>query len=127
MSLLIKNANNGLLSMPPNGQPANPTLAATSYIHPFAKNNYHENSPSKLCSIESPLGSAIGHCLLLEENQRLTLMDAGIGWAETLAPDEKLGQELIEITGFKFDEGLTAIKQIEKLGLHPQHSVPEKR
>ena len=71
--------------------------------------------------IESPLGSAIGHCVLIEENNSLTLIDAGIGLAETRAPEQKLGKELIEITGFKFDEKLTAIRQIEQLGLDPNN------
>ncbi|MFS4466175.1 MBL fold metallo-hydrolase [Maribacter sp. 2210JD10-5] len=62
------------------------------------------------------MGSAIGHCMLLEENGKLALVDTGIGLAETKEPILKLGKELIEITGFKFDEGITAIKQIEKLG-----------
>lgn len=69
--------------------------------------------------IESPLGSAIGHCLLIDENDRLTLIDAGIGLEESRNPVAKLGKELVEITGFEFDESLTAIRQIEKLGLRP--------
>jgi len=35
MSLLIKNANNGLLSMPPNSQPAKPTHDGTAASQPF--------------------------------------------------------------------------------------------
>ncbi|AWX45011.1 putative metallo-hydrolase [Flagellimonas maritima] len=69
--------------------------------------------------IESPLGSAIGHCMLLEEQDKFILIDAGIGLSETKEPELKLGKELIEITGFKFDEEITAIKQIEKLGINP--------
>lgn len=66
--------------------------------------------------IESPLGSAIGHCLLLERGGRLTLIDSGIGLGETVNPEQRLGKELIEVTGFRFDESLTAVRQIEKLG-----------
>ena len=36
--------------------------------------------------IESPLGSAIGHCVLIELNGNLTLIDAGIGMTETKKP-----------------------------------------
>ncbi len=68
--------------------------------------------------IESPMGSAIGHCMLLEKDGELVLIDAGIGLAETKEPEKKLGKELIEITGFKFDEEITAIKQIERLGFN---------
>ncbi len=71
--------------------------------------------------IESPLGSAIGHCLLVEQNSKLTLIDTGIGLAETRNPYKTLGKELVEITGFKLDENLTAIRQIEHLGLDPSN------
>ncbi len=70
-------------------------------------------------AIESPFGPAIGHCLLVVDNQNLTLIDSGIGLAETKNPKELLGKELIERTGYRFNENLTAIKQIEKLGYKP--------
>ncbi|MEJ7643763.1 MAG: MBL fold metallo-hydrolase [Chryseolinea sp.] len=76
---------------------------------------YHLNC----VQIESPLGSAIGHCVLIESNENLTLVDAGIGMAETQNPEKTLGKDLIETTGFKFDENLTAIRQIEQLGFDP--------
>ncbi|PCE66739.1 MBL fold hydrolase [Sediminicola luteus] len=69
--------------------------------------------------IESPMGSAIGHCLLIEHNQGLILIDAGIGLNETRAPFQTLGKELIDLTGFQFDEERTAYRQIERLGLDP--------
>ncbi len=71
--------------------------------------------------IESPMGSAIGHCLLIQENEKLILIDTGIGLLETKEPEKRLGKELIEATGFEFDESLTAIRQIENLGLNPEH------
>ena len=71
--------------------------------------------------IESPLGSAIGHCVLIESNGTLTLIDAGIGLAETQNPEMKLGKDLIDVTGFKFDEKLTAVKQIKQLGYDPKN------
>lgn len=71
--------------------------------------------------IESPFGTAIGHCLLIENsNGNLTLIDAGIGLAESQEPEKHLGKDLVEITGFQFDEALTAIRQIEGLGLNPE-------
>ncbi len=66
--------------------------------------------------IESPVGSAIGHCLLVENGKDLVLIDAGIGLLESQEPEKQLGKELIETTGFKFDVNLTAIRQIERLG-----------
>jgi glyoxylase-like metal-dependent hydrolase (beta-lactamase superfamily II) len=76
---------------------------------------YHLNC----VQIESPLGSAIGHCVLIEKNGKLTLIDAGIGMTETKDPEKTLGKDLIEITGFKFDEKLTAIRQIQRMGFDP--------
>ncbi len=64
------------------------------------------------------MGSAIGHCLLIQENEKLILIDAGIGLLESKEPEKRLGKELIEVTGFEFEENLTAIRQIEKLGLN---------
>lgn len=78
---------------------------------------YHLNC----VQIESPLGSAIGHCVLIESSGNLTLIDAGIGLAETRNPEKTLGRDLIEITGFKFDEKLTALIQIEQLGFDPKN------
>jgi glyoxylase-like metal-dependent hydrolase (beta-lactamase superfamily II) len=71
--------------------------------------------------IESPFGPAIGHCVLIERDGKLTLIDAGLSLAETREPEKRLGKELVEITGFKFDENLTAIRQIEQLGLNPKN------
>jgi len=71
--------------------------------------------------IESPMGSAIGHCLLIQENEKLILIDAGIGLLESKEPENRLGKELIEVTGFEFEENLTAIRQIERLGLKPKN------
>ena len=71
--------------------------------------------------IESPFGPAIGHCVLLEQNESLALIDSGIGVAETREPEKRLGKELVEITGFKFEEDRTAIRQIEKLGFDPKN------
>lgn len=71
--------------------------------------------------IESPFGSAIGHCMLLEGKNKLVLVDSGIGLSETEKPEIKLGKELIDITGFKFDKDITAINQIKKLGLKPEN------
>ncbi len=64
-------------------------------------------------------GNAIGHCLLLEDNDKLALIDTGIGLLETKNPETRIGQNLIDMVGFKFNENKTAIKQIEKLGFKP--------
>lgn len=71
-------------------------------------------------------GNAIGHCLLLQDDDKLALIDTGIGLLETKNPEKRLGQNLIEMVGFKFNENQTAIRQIEKLGFKPtqvKHSI----
>ncbi|QNL48782.1 MBL fold metallo-hydrolase [Olivibacter sp. SDN3] len=70
--------------------------------------------------IQSPIGSrGIGHCLLLEAEQRLVLVDTGIGLLDTQQPATRIGQDLIDMVGFRFNEEWTAIRQIEQLGLTP--------
>lgn len=61
-----------------------------------------------------------GHCLLVKEDSKMVLIDTGIGLSDTLYPEERIGKELIEITGYRFDENLTAIRQIQQLGLKPE-------
>ncbi|MFB6453877.1 MBL fold metallo-hydrolase [Chitinophaga sp. Hz27] len=70
--------------------------------------------------IQSPMGSGgIGHCLLLETDQRLVLIDTGIGLLDTQQPVARIGQAFIDMVGYHFHEEQTAIRQIEKLGLKP--------
>lgn len=72
--------------------------------------------------IVSPINENVcGHCLLIHENGKLILIDTGIGLLDTLNPQERIGQALIEIVGYNFDKNLTAIRQIEKLGFSPQN------
>ncbi len=63
--------------------------------------------------IESPLGRAACHCLAIEHDGRIALVDAGIGLADCRAPDTRLGAELIELAGFRFDESMTALRQLQ--------------
>ncbi len=62
-----------------------------------------------------------GHCLLIEENEKLVLIDTGIGLLDVKNPSERIGKEMIAIVGYHFDENQTAIRQIEKLGLDPKN------
>lgn len=63
----------------------------------------------------------IGHCLLIEENENLLLIDTGLGVQDVENPDERLGMELIKAVGFELAPELTAFQQIKKLGLNPAH------
>jgi glyoxylase-like metal-dependent hydrolase (beta-lactamase superfamily II) len=60
------------------------------------------------------------HCLLLEQADGLTLVDAGIGLADVRDPAGRLGQPLIDLAGFQFHEADTAVRRIEALGLNPR-------
>lgn len=77
---------------------------------------YHLNCLKIVSSLND---NVCGHCLLLKENDRLILIDTGIGLLDIQNPIERIGQPLIDLVGYRFDESLAAIKQIEKLGLNP--------
>ena len=64
----------------------------------------------------SPYPRASCHCLLLEAPEALALIDTGIGLADVASPLERIGQPLIDIAGFQFNEADTAARQIERMG-----------
>ncbi|MCT3647000.1 MBL fold metallo-hydrolase [Elizabethkingia anophelis] len=71
--------------------------------------------------IVSPLHDNVcGHCLLIKENSKLILIDTGIGFLDTQHPVERIGQQLIDMVGYRFNENITAIRQIENLGFDPK-------
>lgn len=70
--------------------------------------------------IVSPVNDNVcGHCLLIKEGERLVLVDTGIGLLDILNPSERIGKDLIEMVGYRFNAEQTAIRQIEKLGFDP--------
>jgi glyoxylase-like metal-dependent hydrolase (beta-lactamase superfamily II) len=80
------------------------------------KDIYHLNC----VKIVSPVNDNVcGHCLLLKENDKLILIDTGIGLLDIQQPLERIGQQLIDMVGYSFNQNQTAIKQIEKLGFNP--------
>ncbi|GIX04284.1 MAG: MBL fold metallo-hydrolase [Planctomycetaceae bacterium] len=56
------------------------------------------------------------HCLLLEHDGRLALIDTGIGLQDIAHPLERIGQPAIDAAGFQFHERLTAARQLERFG-----------
>lgn len=79
---------------------------------------YHLNC----VKIVSPINENVcGHCLLLQENNKIILIDTGIGLLDIKNPTERIGQELIDLVGYRFDETQTALRQIENLGLKPEN------
>src|SRR4051812_9180139 len=71
-------------------------------------------------SLHAPgYGKAGCHCLLLEGREGLALVDTGIGLLDVARPAERLGQPLIDMAGFLFDEADTAVRRTEHLGFDP--------
>jgi glyoxylase-like metal-dependent hydrolase (beta-lactamase superfamily II) len=60
--------------------------------------------------------TVVCHCLLLQEGDRLALIDTGIGLADVRDPAGRLGQPLIDAAGFQFHESDTAVRRIAALG-----------
>ncbi|MBI1345936.1 MBL fold metallo-hydrolase [bacterium] len=63
-----------------------------------------------------PNPRAACHCLLLEQEGRLALIDTGIGLHDIADPAGRIGEFAIEAAGFQFHEGLTAARHIEQRG-----------
>lgn len=60
--------------------------------------------------------TVVCHGLLLQEGDRLALIDTGIGLKDVQNPTGRLGQALIEMAGFQFRESDTAVRRIVALG-----------
>lgn len=56
------------------------------------------------------------HCLLVETNQGLVLVDTGFGLRDVRAPYSRLSPFFIHFNGIQFKQKYTAIDQIERLG-----------
>lgn len=63
--------------------------------------------------------TVVCHCVLLQDGERLALIDTGIGLADVRNPLGRLGQPLINMAGFQFNEFDTAVRRIEAAGLCP--------
>lgn len=60
------------------------------------------------------------HCLLIETNQGLVLVDTGFGQQDVQAPYSRLSPFFIHFNNIQFDRKYTAISQIEQLGFSPR-------
>lgn len=81
------------------------------------------------CGCMCPLGGAlfdgfsrglsaclVCHCLLVETEQGLVLIDTGFGQRDLEAPDSRLSQFFIQVNRIQFDRKYTALHQLEQLG-----------
>lgn len=62
----------------------------------------------------------ICHCLLVETDAGLVLIDSGMGTADVADPARSLGSRFIRLTRPLADPGETAIAQVRRLGFAPQ-------
>ncbi|NJL23586.1 MAG: MBL fold metallo-hydrolase, partial [Leptolyngbyaceae cyanobacterium SM1_3_5] len=60
------------------------------------------------------------HCLLIETNQGLVLVDTGFGLRDVRSPDSRLSPFFIHVNNIQFESKYTAIEQIEQLGFSAQ-------
>lgn len=61
-------------------------------------------------------GRLVCHCLLIETNQGLVLVDTGFGQQDVQAPYSRLSPFFIYFNNIQFERKYTAIGQIEQLG-----------
>lgn len=59
------------------------------------------------------------HCLLIETNQGLVLVDTGFGMRDVLDPRTRLSKFFLFLMKPEFREEMTAIRQIQRLGFDP--------
>ena len=78
-----------------------------------------------MCPIGGPLfdgfsrgltANLVCHCLLVETNQGLVLIDTGFGLRDIESPYSRLSAFFIHFNNIQFDRKYTAIAQIEQLG-----------
>jgi glyoxylase-like metal-dependent hydrolase (beta-lactamase superfamily II) len=60
------------------------------------------------------------HCLLIETNQGLVLVDTGFGMRDVQSPYSRLSPFFVHFNNVQFNPSYTAIAQIEKLGFSAQ-------
>ncbi|MBD2088535.1 MBL fold metallo-hydrolase [Microcoleus sp. FACHB-1515] len=60
------------------------------------------------------------HCLLIETNQGLVLVDTGFGLRDVRSPYSRLSPFFVHFNNIQFESKYTAIEQVEKLGFSAQ-------
>lgn len=66
------------------------------------------------------IGEAICHCLLIEQDHQLVLIDTGIGLSDVRHAALRLGQQVVDQFQIRLNEADTAIHQIRELGFDPE-------
>jgi glyoxylase-like metal-dependent hydrolase (beta-lactamase superfamily II) len=65
-------------------------------------------------------GRLVSHCLLLETDDRLVLIDTGYGLRDVHEPRSRLAKPMLALMRPELREEMTAIRQIEQLGFDPK-------
>ncbi len=65
-------------------------------------------------------GHLTSHCLLIETQSELVLVDTGMGLKEVHDPHSRISEFFLQLLRPDFREEMTAYKQIERLGLDPK-------
>ncbi|SHL85230.1 MBL fold metallo-hydrolase [Myroides odoratimimus] len=80
-------------------------------------NIYHLNA----VEINAPTGdSAIGHCTVLEVDNKLVLIDSGIGVQDNDPVQSRFSSELVTAVGLRLDPSLAVYEQLKQRGLDPK-------
>lgn len=67
-----------------------------------------------------PTAHLVCHCLLIETDHGLVLIDTGFGLRDMQSPASRLSQFFIRVNNIQFDRKYTALAQIEQLGFSAQ-------
>jgi glyoxylase-like metal-dependent hydrolase (beta-lactamase superfamily II) len=69
---------------------------------------------------DGPLGHLVCHCLLIETNDGLVLVDTGFGTKDVDHPRQRLSPFFLTLNNPQLREQETAIAQVRKLGFRPE-------
>ena len=71
------------------------------------------------CS-DSAFGRLVCHCLLIETNEGLVLVDTGFGMKDVDHPHRRLSEFFIRMNNIQFRPSETAIARVRQLGFDPK-------
>lgn len=88
--------------------------------------NVHHLHCGTMCPVCAPLYGQKGlhaemvcHCILIETDKGLVLVDTGFGMQDYLHPQARLGKLFTKVSAIQSNFNLTAISQVQQLGFKP--------
>ncbi|MBC3844140.1 MBL fold metallo-hydrolase [Streptacidiphilus sp. 4-A2] len=88
-------------------------------VHHLNCGSMREIAPDESERRPLPTKPAVCHCLLLEAEDRLIVVDTGLGLTDVRHPEESLGLEFLGRAAPLLDENETLLRQVERLGFDP--------